>query len=137
MARPLPRGFTTSKAAGSSRPIQGSAMVCARCTPLAPRANRRRRQAAVWGRTRHVSKAVGTRYRSNFQPNAKTPGPARRILWRGPCASDTFDASASIGKGDFLMALTLEQRERRVIADTNKIRFFPFSVVRGEGAYLI
>src|SRR5205823_2653842 len=35
------------------------------------------------------------------------------------------------------MALTLEQRERRVIADTNKIRFFPFSVVRGEGAYLI
>ena len=25
----------------------------------------------------------------------------------------------------------------RVIAETNKIRFFPFSVVRGEGAYLI
>jgi 4-aminobutyrate aminotransferase len=35
------------------------------------------------------------------------------------------------------MALTLEQRERQVIADTNKIRFFPFSVVRGQGSYLI
>src|SRR5512132_1642301 len=35
------------------------------------------------------------------------------------------------------MALTLEERERRVIAGTNKIRFFPFSVVRGEGSYLI
>lgn len=35
------------------------------------------------------------------------------------------------------MAVTLEQRERRVIADTNKIRFFPFSVVRGQGSYLI
>src|SRR5215469_5723476 len=35
------------------------------------------------------------------------------------------------------MALSLEQRERRVIADTNKIRFFPFAVVRGQGSYLI
>ncbi|MGH7186373.1 MAG: aminotransferase class III-fold pyridoxal phosphate-dependent enzyme, partial [Pseudomonadota bacterium] len=35
------------------------------------------------------------------------------------------------------MGLTLEERERRVIADTNKIRFFPMSVVRGEGAYLV
>ncbi len=32
---------------------------------------------------------------------------------------------------------SLEERERRVIADTNKIRFFPFSVVRGEGSYLV
>ena len=35
------------------------------------------------------------------------------------------------------MALTLEQRERRVIAETSKIRFFPFAVVRGEGSYLV
>src|SRR5215475_10786807 len=35
------------------------------------------------------------------------------------------------------MAPSLEQRERRVIADTNKISFFPFAVVRGEGSYLI
>jgi len=35
------------------------------------------------------------------------------------------------------MAPTLEDRERRVIAETNKIRFFPFSVVRGEGSYLV
>ncbi|MGH6719507.1 MAG: aspartate aminotransferase family protein, partial [Alphaproteobacteria bacterium] len=32
---------------------------------------------------------------------------------------------------------SLEERERRVIADTNKVRFFPFSVVRGEGSYLV
>jgi 4-aminobutyrate aminotransferase len=35
------------------------------------------------------------------------------------------------------MAPTLEQRERRVIAETNKIRFFPLAVVRGEGSYLV
>ncbi|MSP82458.1 MAG: aspartate aminotransferase family protein [Alphaproteobacteria bacterium] len=35
------------------------------------------------------------------------------------------------------MVLSLEERERRVIADTNKIRFFPYSIVRGEGAYLV
>jgi 4-aminobutyrate aminotransferase len=35
------------------------------------------------------------------------------------------------------MAISLEERERRVIADTNKIRFFPLGVVRGEGSYLI
>ena len=35
------------------------------------------------------------------------------------------------------MAPTLEERERRVIAETNKIRFFPFAVVRGEGSYLV
>jgi 4-aminobutyrate aminotransferase len=35
------------------------------------------------------------------------------------------------------MAATLEERERRVIAETNRIRFFPLAVVRGEGSYLI
>lgn len=35
------------------------------------------------------------------------------------------------------MAATLEERERKVIAETNKIRFFPFSVIRGEGSYVI
>jgi 4-aminobutyrate aminotransferase len=35
------------------------------------------------------------------------------------------------------MAPTLEQRERRVVAETNKIRFFPLAVVRGEGSYLV
>ncbi len=35
------------------------------------------------------------------------------------------------------MTPTLEERERKVIAETNKIRFFPFTVIRGEGSYLI
>ena len=35
------------------------------------------------------------------------------------------------------MPETLEQRERRVIAEIQKIRFFPLSVVGGEGCYLI
>ena len=32
---------------------------------------------------------------------------------------------------------TLEERERKVIAEIQKIRFFPLSVVGGEGCYLI
>jgi 4-aminobutyrate aminotransferase len=35
------------------------------------------------------------------------------------------------------LAPSLEERERRVIAETNKLRFFPFAVARGEGSYLI
>jgi 4-aminobutyrate aminotransferase len=35
------------------------------------------------------------------------------------------------------VAQTLEERERRVIAEIQKIRFFPLSVVGGEGSYLI
>lgn len=35
------------------------------------------------------------------------------------------------------MAETLEARERKVIAETQKLRFFPLSVVGGEGCYLI
>ncbi len=35
------------------------------------------------------------------------------------------------------MAETLEARERKVIAETQKLRFFPLSVVGGEGSYLI
>jgi 4-aminobutyrate aminotransferase len=37
---------------------------------------------------------------------------------------------------DQAMALTLEERDRHAIAETNKIRFFPCAVVRGEGSYL-
>jgi 4-aminobutyrate aminotransferase len=35
------------------------------------------------------------------------------------------------------VAQTLEDRERRIIAEIQKIRFFPLSVVGGEGSYLI
>ena len=35
------------------------------------------------------------------------------------------------------MPATLEERERRVIAEIQKIRFFPLSVVGGEGCHLI
>lgn len=34
------------------------------------------------------------------------------------------------------MTMTLEERERRVIAQNNKIQFFPFPVVGGKGSYL-
>jgi 4-aminobutyrate aminotransferase len=35
------------------------------------------------------------------------------------------------------VAQTLEERERRVIAEIQKIRFFPLSVIGGEGSYLV
>jgi 4-aminobutyrate aminotransferase len=46
-------------------------------------------------------------------------------------------ATSATTRVDDPMTSSLEERERSAIAATNKIRFFPFSVVRGEGSHVV